>query len=395
MIKIRFEVAPFLLGENPCHCSLERRERHWTQVRESMRICWSSGFSVVCYRKACRNHRLRLSSLVLILLICALTRMGQAQRAADLVSGDSSSISGMVLDANGAALSGAQVMLATPNGARVRAQLSGSDGEFAFDHLPTGNFKLTVTSPGMESFVSSDIVLQAGERRELSHISLAVTGATTEVDVVVRQTDLAQEQIKAAEHQRVLGILPNFYSSYIWDAAPLDAKQKFDLALHSITDPMEFLGTGVVAGAEQANNTFSGYGQGAQGYAKRYGAAYADDAIGKMIGSAILPSLLHQDPRYFYKGSGSVGSRMFYAISRAVVTRGDNGRPEPNYSRVLGTFAAGGIANLYYPAGDRGVGLTLGNALVGTAGNAIDNVIREFFLRRFTSKVPAYENGKQ
>jgi hypothetical protein len=360
-----------------------------------MRIRCSSGFSAACYCKACRHHRLWRSNLVLILLICALTGIGHAQQAAALVSGGSSSISGTVLDANGAALSGAHVMLATPNGARVSTQLSGSNGEFAFDELPTGNFKLTVTSPGMESFVSSDIVLQPGERRELSHISLAVTGATTEVDVVVTQTDLAQEQIKAAEHQRVLGILPNFYSSYIWDAAPLDAKQKFNLALHSITDPMEFVGTGVVAGAEQANNTFSGYGQGAQGYAKRYGAAYADDAIGRMIGSAILPSLLHQDPRYFYKGSGSVRSRMFYAISRAVVTRGDDGHQEPNYSRVLGSFAAGGIANLYYPAGDRGVGLTLGNALVGTAGNAIDNLIREFFLRRLTSKVPAYENGKQ
>ena len=361
-----------------------------------MPIRWSSGFSAACYRKACRYHRLLLSSIILILLICALTRIGHTQRAAGLVSAppDSASISGTVLDANGAALSGAQVTLATPNGAHVRTQLSGGNGQFGFDELPAGNFKLAVSSSGMESFVS-DIVLRAGERRELSQISLAVAAATTEVDVVVTQTDLAQEQIKAAEHQRVLGILPNFYSSYIWDAAPLNAKQKFNLALHSITDPMEFVGTGVVAGAEQANNTFSGYGQGAQGYAKRYGAAYADDAIGKTIGSAILPSLFHQDPRYFYKGSGSVRSRMFYAISRAVVTRGDNGRQEPNYSRVLGSFAAGGIANLYYPAGDRGVGLTLGNALVGTAGNAIDNLIREFFLRRLTSKVPAYENGRQ
>jgi hypothetical protein len=215
------------------------------------------------------------------------------------------------------------------------------------------------------------------------------------VDVVIKQTDLAQEQIKAAEHQRVLGILPNFYSSYIWDAAPLNAPQKFSLAFHSITDPVEFVGTGIVAGAEQANDTFSGYGQGAKGYAKRYGAAYADDAIGKMIGSAILPSWLHQDPRYFYKGSGNVRSRMSYAISRAVVTRGDDGHAQPNYSRVLGSFAAGGLANLYYPAGDRGLALTLGNALVGTAGNAVDNLIREFLLRKLTSNVPVYENGRQ
>src|SRR5580704_13664561 len=222
-----------------------------------MPIRWNSGFSAACYRKACCYHRLWLSSLELILLICALTRIGHTQRAAGLVSAppDSASISGTVLDANGAALSGAQVTLATPNGAHVRTQLSGGNGQFGFDELPAGNFKLAVTSSGMESFVSSDIVLRAGERRELSQISLAVTGATTEVDVVVTQTDLAQEQINAAEHQRVFGIVPNFYSSYIWDAAPLNAKQKFDLAFHSITDPMEFVGTGIIAGAEQATDT--------------------------------------------------------------------------------------------------------------------------------------------
>ena len=94
-------------------------------------------------------------------------------------------------------------------------------------------------------------------------------------------------------------------------------RQKFDLAFHSITDPVEFVGTGIIAGAEQATDTFPGYGQGAEGYAKRYGAAYADDVLGRVIGSAILPSLIHQDPRYFYKGSGSVRSRAFYAMSRA------------------------------------------------------------------------------
>ena len=349
------------------------------------------------YHETRQHSWLWLGSLVLMVVICALTRVGLPQQTEGQASvpPPSCSISGLVLDANGAALSGANVTLAAPNGVQERSQLSGSNGEFAFGELSAGTYRLTIASPGMKSFVSSDIVLRAQERRELPQISLAVAGATTEVDVVVTQTDLAEEQLKAAEHQRVLGVLPNFYSSYIWDAAPLSSKQKFDLALHSITDPIEFLGTGIVAGAEQANNTFSGYGQGAEGYAKRYGAAYADDAIGRTLGSAVLPSLLHQDPRYFYRGSGSVRSRMFYAISRAVVTRGDNGRVEPNYSSVLGSFAAGGIANLYYPAGDRGVGLTLGDALVGTAGHAVDNLIREFLLRKLTSKVPAYENGKR
>ena len=273
--------------------------------------------------------------------------------------------------------------------------LSRSNGEFSFRELPAGNFKLTITSPGMEPFVFPNIVLDAGERRELPRISMAIAGATTEVKVVVTQAEVAQEQVKAAEHQRVFGVLPNFYSSYIWDAEPLDARQKFDLAFHSITDPIEFVGTGIIAGAEQATDTFPGYGQGAEGYAKRYGAAYADDVLGRLIGSAILPSVIHQDPRYFYKGSGSVRSRVFYAMSRALVTRGDGGRTEPNYSRLLGSFAAGGLANLYYPPADRGLGLTLADGLVSIAGHAIDNLIREFFLRSLTQNVPVYEKGKQ
>jgi hypothetical protein len=309
-------------------------------------------------------------------------------------AGASASISGVVLDPNGGTLSGASVTLTFANNAEKRQSLSGSNGEFSFGELPAGDFKLTITSPGMEPFVFPKIVLVAEEKRALPQLSMAIAGTTTEVRVVVTHTELAQEQVKAAEQQRVLGVLPNFYSSYIWDAAPLNPRQKFGLAFHSIRDPVEFLGTGIVAGAEQATDTFPGYGQGAEGYAKRYGAAYADEVLGRLIGSAILPSLIHQDPRYFYRGSGSVRSRIFYAVSRAVVTRGDDGRTEPNYSRVFGSFAAGSLANLYYPRADRGVGLTLGDGFVSMASHAADNLIREFLLRRLTPNVPNYETGK-
>jgi len=379
----------------------------WSPAREHRRY------------KACSYNRLRLGGLVLVLLTCGLTRNGHAQRIAPVTGSDkslpnapdrsasseptdvevsnpqaNSGISGTVLDANGGALSGARVMLAAAEGGEERVVLADSDGKFAFGELPAGIFKVTITSAAMETFVRSDIVLGADERRELPPIVLAVAGITTEVRVVVTQTELAQEQIRAAEQQRVLGVLPNFYSSYIWNAAPLNSRQKFNLAFHSITDPVEFLGTGIVAGAEQAYNTFPGYGQGAQGYAKRYGAAYADDVLGRMIGSAILPSLFHQDPRYFYKGSGSMRSRIFYALSRAVITRGDNGHMQPNYSHVLGSFAAGGISNLYHPAGDRGVALTLSNGLIETAGSAADNLLREFLLHKLTSNMPGHEKGK-
>jgi len=309
------------------------------------------------------------------------------------VRGDSS-ICGTVLDANGSALSGAGLTLVPLNEVRERVIVADSDGKFVFDGLAAGIFKVTITYAAMQTFVHADIELHADQRLELSPVVLAIAGVTTEVRVEVPTPELAQVQIEAAERQRVYGVLPNFYSSYLWDAAPLNARQKFELAIHSITDPVEFLGSGIVAGAEQAKNIFPGYGQGAQGYAKRYGAAYADDGLGRMIGSAILPSMLHQDPRYFYKGSGSTRSRIFYAISRTVITRGDNGHMQPNYSHVLGSFAAGGISNLYHPAGDRGVSLTLSNGLIETAGSTVENLLREFVLRKMTPNVPDHEQGK-
>jgi hypothetical protein len=356
--------------------------------------------------------------LPLMLLICALSCAAHAQLSLAFISTDGlpsapnpsslgtdpasisgtetfAIISGLVLDANGATLPGASVTLTSEKGGEERTSVSGNNGQFSFAGLPAGSFSLTVTSPGMAPFVLPGIVVGPGERRAPLQISMAIAGTTTEVRVVITPTELAQEQVKAAEQQRVLGVLPNFYSSYIWDAAPLNSRQKFDLAFHSVVDPVEFLGTGITAGAEQATDTFPGYGQGVEGYAKRYGAAYADEVLGRMIGSAILPSLIHQDPRYFYKGSGSVRSRVLYAVSRAVVTRGDDGRTEPNYSRLFGSFAAGGLANLYYPRADRGLGLTLGDGFVSIAGHAADNLIREFLLRRLTPNVPNYERGKQ
>jgi hypothetical protein len=135
----------------------------------------------------------------------------------------------------------------------------------------------------------------------------------------------------------------------------------------------------MVAGLEQWENGYSGYGQGAQGYGKRFGAAYADNFSGAMFGGAIFPALLHQDPRYFRRGTGSFRSRFFYAISTAVKTKNDKGRWEPNYSNVLGNLAAGGLANVYYPSTDRGVGLTFERALTVTAEGAIGSVFVEFW----------------
>ena len=305
-----------------------------------------------------------------------------------------SSISGTVRDVNGGVVLGAQVTLVASDGPASRTAMSDDAGQFSFSGVAPGKFKCTVVSTGFESYASSEIVLYAGEKLVLPEFRLSPAATTTNVQVSVTQIEIATEQLEAQEQQRVLGMFPNFYSSYIWDAAPLSPGQKYQLAAHSLVDPFSFVGTGIFAAAEQWQNTFPGYGQGARGYAKRYGAAYADEALSRMIGSAILPSLLHQDPRYFYRGTGSRKARALYAISQAVICRGDNGKMQPNYSYVLGSFAAGGLSNLYHPAGDRGAGLTIGNGFLNVGAHAIDNLAREFLFRKLTPKVPGYAQGK-
>ena len=203
--------------------------------------------------------------------------------------------------------------------------------------------------------------------------------------------EIAQAELKEQEKQRVFGVIPNFYVTYVPKAAPLSTKQKFQLAFKSTVDPVSFGITGAIAGIEQAQNHFPGYGQGAEGYAKRYGATYADLTINTYIGGAILPSLLKQDPRYFYKGTGTKRSRALYAIANSFICKGDNGNWQPNYSFLLGTLASGGISNLYYPASDRnGAALTFENAAIGIAANAAANILQEFVIRKLTPNVPNY-----
>jgi hypothetical protein len=302
-------------------------------------------------------------------------------------------IFGVVEDSDGAVVPGARIAVVQGTSFE-KVVVSGSGGEFDVTGLSAGGYRVIVTAVGMGEYVSPEVRLAAGASRELLHIVLPIVIAHVDVRVEANETEIATEQINAQEQQRVLGILPNFYTSYVWNAAPLTPRLKFQLAMKSVLDPVSILGAGALAGVQQAANSFPGYGQEVMGYSKRVAAAYADDAIARMIGSALLPTFLHQDPRYFYRGSGSKLSRAGYALSAAFICKGDNGRWQPNYSRIGGSFAAGGIANLYHPAGDRGASLTVRNALIDTAGNAGTNLLREFLLRGLTPKVPSYANGK-
>jgi Carboxypeptidase regulatory-like domain len=299
------------------------------------------------------------------------------------------SISGTVLDQSGAVIAGAHVKLTRAGQGQFPNQevLSGSDGQFSFANIVPGPFQLTITSAGFATQTFSG-TLGSGQIFLVPQNGLAVATDVTEVQVGVSQVEVAEEQIKIEEKQRVLGVLPNFYVSYVPNAAPLTSKQKFKLAWKTAVDPFTFVFVGGAAGVEQAQNHFAEYGQGAEGYAKRFGAGYADMVSGTFIGAALLPSLLKQDPRYFYKGTGSTPSRALYAIANSLICKGDNGRWQPNYSNVLGSLAAGGLSNLYYPEQDRdGAGLTFENAAIGIGATAVANLFQEFVIRKLTPKV--------
>jgi hypothetical protein len=343
----------------------------------------------------CPNSLLgSLISLGLFLLLCGNTTLAQSQTSAvaeqptslDSQHPDSQasgSIRGVVADKTNTAVAGAVITL-THDDASVAQQTSTDDnGQFSFANVAPGQFHLTIAAPGFTSQTSSGL-LHTGETFQVPQITLAIPTVNTEVKVTFTHVELAEAQIKDEEKQNVLGFIPNYYVSYVPDAVSLNTKQKFELAWKTTINPVTFALTGAAAGFEQMQNQYGGYGQGAQGYGKRFGATYADVVTGNFIGAALLPSLFKQDPRYFYKGTGSRKSRLLYALANSVICKGDNGRWQPNYSGVLGSFAAGGISNLYYPANDRGVGLTFENAAISIAAGSAANILQEFVIRKLT-----------
>lgn len=303
-------------------------------------------------------------------------------------------LSGTVLDSTGVGVAGARIVLTRGDQTSSQEVLSGDDGQFLFPNLVSGNFQISITAAGFAEQISSG-VLHLGESFTTPPITLSLATVTTEINVSLPRVEVAEAEVKAEEKQRVFGVIPNFYVSYVSDPTPLDTKQKFELAWKTTIDPVTLGLTGAIAMVQQAQNSFSGYGQGAQGYGKRFGATYANTAIGTFLGSAVLPSLLKQDPRYFYKGSGSKGSRILYALANSVICKGDNMRWQPNYSNIIGSMAAGGISNLYYPAKDReGATLTIENGLIGIGVSAAANLIEEFVMRKFTPNIPNYAADK-
>ncbi len=305
------------------------------------------------------------------------------------------SISGTVKDTSGAPVVGAQVTVVGKRPPIHRSLAVDNQGNYTFTGLPGQSYTVTVMAPEMEPVKAVTVPLGKGEAYKLPITATAMPKFTSTVRVTASPVQIATAQVHQQEKQRVLGVIPNFYTSYVWNAAPMTSKLKYHLLLRSSVDPITIAGAAGVAGVEQWQNIYPGYGGGWAGYGQRFGASYADTLVSRFFGDALLPAVFHQDPRYFYRGSGSWGRRTAYALEESLMTRGDSGKQQFAYSRVLGAFIAAGFSNVYHSPQDRSAGATFRDGAVIVGADAVENVLREFLSRSLTSHVPGFENGKK
>jgi len=295
------------------------------------------------------------------------------------------SVLGTVVDTSDDPVPDATVVLQRPTGERLTV-VTRDDGSFAFHNVTAGiAYQVTVTAEGFAEWTSS-IAVEPGQEKTLADVKLRILAVQRAVTVSYSEKEVAAQQFKAEEQQRVLRFIPNLYVTYEPHPEPLTPRMKFHLAYKSLTSPVFFGRVIGWAGVEQAADTPSQWRQGAQGYGKRAGAGFADATTGGLIGNAILPSLLHQDPRYFYQGNGAKKSRALHAVLAPFICKGDNGATQPNYSALGGSLISYSISTAYYPSSDRnaehvfrGFGIDIGLHVAGS-------LAQEFILDKFTSK---------
>jgi len=306
-----------------------------------------------------------------------------ALQPATLGAGD---VSGTVMDTNGDVIPGATVSIEGSKLPIHQSQSANDNGFFEFKNIASGDsYRVTVRAEGFEPWVSEPVTLTSGQFYGVPDIKLKLTGEASSITVLANPDQIATEQVHLEEQQRVLGFIPNFYVVYdSKDAVPLTAKLKFQMAYKVATDPVSIVGAAALAGMNQAGDT-PNYQQGWKGYGQRFGAAYGDGVTDIMFGGAILPSIFHQDPRYFYQGTGTVKSRLMHALSNPFIARGDNRRREINISSMGGDLISASLSNTYYPDSNRGPGLVFGGFALSTGEREISSVIQEFVLRKLTT----------
>jgi Carboxypeptidase regulatory-like domain len=339
---------------------------------------------------ASRNRPLELlvkltHMLVLIALGGVIVAVPVSAQSAEAPNTKTGSILGTVVDSSDDPIPAATIVLQGPAGDRLTAGTK-DDGTFAFNEAPAGvAYQIAVTAEGFADW-SSSITVEPGQAKTLPDVKLRILAVQRAVTVSYSEKEIAAQELKAEEQQRVLRFIPNTYVTYKPHPEPLTPGMKFHLAYKSLTNPVFFGRVAGWAGVEQARDTPGQWRQGAEGYGKRLGAGLADATTGGLIGNAILPSLLHQDPRYFYQGSGTKKSRALHAVLATVICKGDNGATQPNYSALGGSLISYSISTAYYPSSDRnaehvfrGFGIDIGLHVAGS-------LAQEFILAKFTSK---------
>ena len=320
-------------------------------------------------------------AIALVLWVATLSQAQQAQPQAP----QAGTIVGTVLDATDSTVPNATVVLQSSAPGDRRTIITGDDGFFKFAGVSPGTpVHILVSAPNLTEWSSSEIVLQPGQDFIVTGIRLTIPPVTTSVNAAT-QEQIAAEQVKIQEQQRVFSVIPNFYVTYEQHPAPLTPKLKFQLALKALNDPVTITGFVLNAAIYQAVG-YPSYGQGWDAYGQRLGATFAGGYAKIMLGDAVFASLFHQDPRYFYQGTGTTKSRLLHALETPIITRGDNGRREFNWSEILGDLSSGAIAESYYPSQDRGGGVIVRSALIGAGGRAALGVVQEFVLHKLTNR---------
>lgn len=216
--------------------------------------------------------------------------------------------------------------------------------------------------------------------------------AQTTPETKEQQQERAKRELEEEEHQRMLGVVPMFNVQSNANAAPMTPKQKFQLFFKSSTDWYVFAITGIDGEISLLGQEYPSYGEGVEGVAKYWGAAYADTFDGNLWGNAILTSWWKEDPRYYRMGHGKFIKRVAYSAVTTVWCKRDKGTWGPNYANVAGNFIGGAISNIYYPSDQRGVGLTLGRGASVTYEGIVGAEIAEFWpdiAQHFMKKHPA------
>ena len=295
-------------------------------------------------------------------------------------------ILGTVVDTSDDPVPAATVILQGPTGDRLTV-VTKDDGAFVFDQVPAEiAYQVTVTAEGFADW-SSPITVEPGQDKTLTDVKLRILAVQRAITVNYSEKEVAVQQFKAEEQQRIFRFIPNIYVTYEPHPEPLTTGMKFHLAYKSMTNPVFLARTAAWAGVQQAADTPGQWRQGAEGYSKRLGAGLADAATEGLIGNAILPSLLHQDPRYYYQGSsGTKKSRALHAVLAAFICKGDNGKTQPNYSTWGGSLISSSISLAYYPSADRNAQHVFKNFGIGMGFHIAGGLVQEFILDKFTSR---------